>query len=123
DPTGLGGVLNVAVKQDCDLDGVCSLFVQPVPVGDTATAALGHVIGNKFNANNSKPAFTSSKVQRLNYYAIPALGDGNVKIFRIEPSAPESAQAITAPTAAQALTSLIRAECQNVALLTTKLEE
>jgi len=118
DATGVGGTLDLGLQQGCDkLTKICSLFVQPIPVGDTIGTALGQVLGTY----QGKPVAYASQLEQLDYFALsPAAG--TVKVYRATPNAPEAAESFDAPQSANDLSAMAVAECQKTAVVTAQSE-
>ena len=116
DATGIGGTLDLGLKQNCAA-GVCDLFVQPIPIGDSIGTALGHVLG-RFKG---KPIAYASQLEQLDYFALsPATG--SVQVYRATPNAPEAADNFNAPQSADDLSAMTVAACQNTALVSADAE-
>jgi len=118
DATGVGGTLDLGLQQGCDkITKICSLFVQPIPVGDTIGTALGQVLGTY----QGTPVAYASQLEQLDYFALsPAAG--TVKVYRATPNAPEAAESFNAPQSANDLSAMSVAECQKTAVVTAESE-
>ena len=119
-PNGLGGTLDLAVKQNCNPGGGpdCELFVQPLAVGSGVSPTVGQPLGSFIGT----PAFATARGAGLVYFALPP-PTGSVAVYRSEPRAPENAMSFTAPPAVSDLGGLTIAECQNVGVLTSSSEQ
>lgn len=116
DPTSVGGTLDVGLAQTC-AGTTCSLFIQPIAVGDSIVDESGDTLGQYKNT----PLAYSNRLSQQDYFALAPV-TGTVKVYPITPDTPEAAVPFMAPQEVPDLVDMTVAECQNTAIFTGKSE-